>query len=371
MMRMPHMFAGFAVTSIVLAVPMHAAAQEVDLRPKYQPGASSTLIMNIRSVSKVKPTGGLVPGGAPGGKGEAETSDQESDQTITFTEKVVDWNAETGGTVQMIYDRVTLKIKSDALGEHNYDSGPAKTAAPASKDPFGPGIPVGPSKADKPAPAQQPQRKKDALDNMIEDAMKPDLSGVPGTVLTLKVDAAGNILSVTGGEKLPQGGMFGPALTLPNTPDGFKGLFGPIKPDVPSSTGPGGKPGGPQPRQGYVRVGEKWTTTSNVTIAPMGPVTIKTDHELKSVRGAEAEISYTGKLESQSQGGAPGTPGMPLVKISGSTYRGSYTWDTRLGQLRKMVTEQRTEAESPMGTMQSESTIRVERKGVSTTNKPM
>lgn len=337
-------------------------AQEVDLRPKFVPGASSTLVMTIRSTTRVKPTGGVTPAPAPGAKPEPDTSSQQSDQEITFTEKVVDWNPETGGTVQLVYDRVKMKITSDAIGEVTADTatlpGGKPTNKPKSFDPFESQVPAEPSSPKSPgSPGANPPPapRKDAIDQAIEDAVKPNLTGVAGTVLTLKVDAAGNITSVTGGERLAVGGLFGPGMALPNSADGLKGLFGPIRPQA--------TPGKPGPRPGYSMVGDKWTTASEVVLGPTGPLNIKTDHELKSVRNGEAQISFKGKVESQSQGQTPGTGGAPLIKIPAATYRGNYTWDAKAGQLKKMESEQHTEAESPLGTMESESTMRIERQG--------
>ena len=348
-----------AAVLLVAAAATLEAAQEVDLRPKFVPGSSSTVVMTIRSTTRVRPSGSVTPAPAPGAKPEPDSSTQQSDQEITFTEKVVDWNPETGGTVQLVYDRVKLKITSDAIGEVTADTATLSGGTPANKpkafDPFESQVPPEPRSPGSPAVKPPPAPKKDAIDQAIEDAVKPNLSGVAGTVLTLKVDALGNITSVTGGERLAVGGLFGPGLALPNSTDGLKGLFGPIRPQA--------TPGKPGPKPGFSKVGDKWTTASEVVLGPTGPLNIKTDHELKSVRNGEAQITFKGKVESQSRGQTPGTGGAPMVKIPAATYRGSYTWDAKAGQLKKMESEQHTEAESPLGCIESESTMRIERQG--------
>ena len=348
-----------AAVLLVAAAATLEAAQEVDLRPKFVPGSSSTVVMTIRSTTRVRPSGSVTPAPAPGAKPEPDSSTQQSDQEITFTEKVVDWNPETGGTVQLVYDRVKLKITSDAIGEVTADTATLPGGTPANKpkafDPFESQVPPEPRSPGSPAVKPPPAPKKDAIDQAIEDAVKPNLSDVAGTVLTLKVDALGNITSVTGGERLAVGGLFGPGLALPNSTDGLKGLFGPIRPQA--------TPGKPGPKPGFSKVGDKWTTASEVVLGPTGPLNIKTDHELKSVRNGEAQITFKGKVESQSRGQTPGTGGAPMVRIPAATYRGSYTWDAKAGQLKKMESEQHTEAESPLGSIESESTMRIERQG--------
>jgi|GEM_PF-1887463 len=365
-----------------------ATGPEVDLRPRFTPGTVSTLTMKTKSVSRVKAAGDKstpatpatpavpsrptlpgMPPTRPAAPAAQDADAQTSEQEITFTEKVVDWNPETGGTVQLIYDRVKGKISSDALGDHEYDSG-AGSNTPGST----PGQPSAPGKLPMPAPMPSlipdvtpgsapgaplgtpgqtkppAQPRRDPLDQLLEDAVKPDISGVAGTVLTLKLDADGTVKSVTGGERLSKGGLLGPGLSLPSTPESLGGLFGPIKDSA----------GKAMPMR--MRVGQTWTTASNVTTGPTGALKVKTDYKLESARGVEANVSFSGNVESDSQGASPGMPGMPLAKMTGSFYRGNYTWDTREGRLMRMETEMRTEAETVLGSIESDTTIRVERR---------
>lgn len=369
-----------------LAVSHQALGQEVDLRPKFEPGSSSTLVMKIKSTNKVQPAGGLAPGGqqpgqnpgqtpgqspgtkpkTPGGpstpaqKPAADTSTQVTEQEITLSEKVIDFKPEVGATVQLVYQRVKVKIKTEELGDFEYDSDAAKTPAPGGNPGTTPGGKSPPGTPGKTPPGQLPPPKKDPLDAIIEQAVMPDYSGVVGTVLTLKVDPNGNITSVTGGENLAKGGLMGAMGSLPANADSFKGLFGPIRPDAANSTGK------PSSKPGFAKVGDKWSTSDTVSVGPMGDMRLTTEHTVKSVKGTEAEIGVVGKAQSASLGNPGSTPGAapgghPSVTIPTSNYRGTYMWDSRRGQLRSMLIEQQTEAESPLGRMFSDSTITVDR----------
>lgn len=294
-------------------------ARTVDLRPRWEKGSESTLVMTIDSRNEV------------GGGGDAGL--QTMKQEITLRERVVEGGGpaqEKGAVVELIFERVKVRIDTD-LGGVEFDS-----ADPNYPD----GKPSGPG-----------GKKGDMFDEAAAAAVAPlvqQLKRMAGTTLKVTMNPDGTIASVEGGGGLATGFM-GPVGGLDASKDGLADLFGPI-----SSLGKGS---GVDPAK--VKVGTKWTHNDELSLQPLGGLSMVTQHTLKSVKADDAEVYFQGSLEPKSSGqNAP-------VRIKQGTYRGTYQWDTRLGRLKGLSTEQETVVETGTAaggtSMKSKATMKVVR----------
>ena len=347
-----------APCALVFIAGTAAKAQEVDLRPKFERSAQSRLVMTTKSKNTITPKGQ-----------DADKSEQISDQEITFLERVVSTDPEKGATVELVYERIKVKIQSDALGDFEFDSaGSSKKDPSGTPSPGKPGDATGPNpfitpSNKRPEPAK-PVRKPDGLD-VLPDLLKPQMEGIAGTVLTLKFDTNGNITSVTGGERLNAGGGLAGAMvglpTFPSDAKSLSGLFGPI-----SSTTTGGAK---DTKPGFRRVGDKWTNTTDTSVGPFGEIRLVTEHALRSAAAGQAEVTFSGRAASKSE-----SPGSAPIGLPNAVYKGKYTWDTRTGQLRSMDSEQVTDMDGPSVKLNGTTNVKVERRSggsVPGSNDPM
>mgnify|MGYP000667802842 CR=1 FL=1 len=209
---------------------------------------------------------------------------QKITQEIGLLLRVKDTSPESGSTLELVYE--SLKLSSGGmLGGIEFDGA-------------------------KPRPADDSQAA-------IHDMLKP----IIGLTLTIKMDRDGNISSVTGGGNLPAhvAAQFTGA-------DGIKNLVGPI-------TSLNKSPG-------MVAVGESWHNKDSMQ-APMGTMNIATTHTLKRHKGADAEIEITGTVTLDPSAAT----GLPQVAIKDSTLTGIAHWDTEVGMLKSMETNQRLSTE--------------------------
>ncbi|MGH7131574.1 MAG: DUF6263 family protein [Phycisphaerales bacterium] len=291
--------------------PTLPGAQLVDLRPKFEKGQRVGYVMKIRNNGEI--------GGVPGGDGKPTKTSTE--QEIGFVMKVVDADREKGATVEMVYE--TIKFKgTTGLGEVDFDST---------------------------KPAKTPARKPDAIDELIgPEAIDKALRGMVGTTLTLTIDPSGKITSVKGGEKLGAGDLIGQLTGVAPDPKSLGGLFGPI-----TSRGGNG---------GQAKVGEKWSYTDTTDIGPLGSIKMTTEHQLRGVHGNLADVFFTGRIEPQSDGNGAASP----LQLKDTVYKGQYVWDTKMGWLDKMTSEQRVtidgKSQGLPGTSKMETAVTVERK---------
>lgn len=296
-----------------------------DLRPKWETGDTSRLVITIRSRSSVvenpKPDPcapkTVMPPGPPG---------QIMDQELTLLEKVTKVDADGNATVEMVYERVKVKLQSEALGDFEFDS----TAPPPGK------------------PNRAPSSPGGAMDQAVQEALRPTFQGLVGTKLTLVYDKDGNIVSSSGGGNAGLPGLMGSlglgGAGLPADPKALGNLFGPI-----SSV----RKGGQDPSK--LRPGDKWTNTDQLGIGPLGNVRLKTTHTLQSHSGGRARVSFNGMAETDTSGA--GSP----VKLDAAKFIGEYVWDTRRGRLVSMQTEQETALSTGGNRMVSSTTSTVER----------
>lgn len=287
---------------------LQPAAGKVDLRPKFEPGQTTRYVMTVTSDNTVKPQD----------KQEPEQR-QTITQEFTLSVRTVKSDGESGATVEIVFDRVKVRLKTDEL-DLSFDSDPAKS----------------------PPPAKGP--RKDEIDEAMEGVLRQAFQGMVGQKLTVVYDGNGNIKSVEGGGGLGLPGLMDKA-GVGSPKDAVGGIFGPITTR---------KSGG-----GLVSVGEKWQNVDEVSVGPFGEFRMVTDHQLRSSRDGRAEVTFNGRVEP-----ASAAPGAAPVSVKGGGSRGMYVWDTRLGQLRSMTSEQQMNLEGTkggLGSMSSTQTVKVER----------
>lgn len=297
-----------ALFTVAGAQPPGAGAEKVDLRPRWEQGAAARYVMTIRSDNMVKPID----------KAEPEQK-QTIEQEFTLSMKAVKADPENGATVEIIYERVKVHLKTDDI-DLNYDSDGSK--------------PVDPKKSPR----------RDQIDEAMDEALKQAFAGMVGQRMTVVYDGQGNIKSVDGGVGLALPGLMDKAGAGMGK-DAAASLFGPI-----STRKSGG---------GLVGLGEKWKNIDDVDLTPMGQFRMVTDYQLRSTRDGKADVVFTGRIEAPTE-----VSGKSPVAIKGGGYRGQYTWDTRLGQLKSMTSEQQVTIEGQkggIGSMSSTQTVKVER----------
>lgn len=308
--------------------PSDARAALVDLRPRFHPGEDIRYRVEIRSVSDVNLPGGDDPSDPLGQRRPAATKPadprapagkpkQKIDQELTLVLRPRSVDPEGAAVVDLIYERV--KIRYDYDGEQmEFDS------------------------AAKP----DPRRASDPLASAGESLLGQLAGGVAGTVVTLTFDPEGRITKAEGGAALGLPGGFAQLNggSSPGTPQIAESLFGPIV---------SRKSGG-----GLVKVGDRWTNEDDLSAGPLGSLRMQTTHTVASSDAKSALVVFTGNAASRTEDRqAP-------VMLDAATYRGRYDWDTRLGRLKSMETEQETRMtlRGPTGETVSESatTVRVQ-----------
>ncbi|MGD9689311.1 MAG: DUF6263 family protein [Phycisphaerales bacterium] len=243
---------------------------------------------------------------SPAMPGQGAT-DQDMKQEIGFVLRVKDTTPSEGATVELVYESVKVSIK---IGDTDisYDS----TVPPRPGD--------------------------------DTDILAPAFKALVGSRLTIKFDATGNIKSVEGGSELGLPGMMGQAGIDPKS---VGSLFGPIRTEA------SGK--------GLYRIGEKWSNVDTIDMGLFGRFRMVTDHTLQMARGGTADVHFSGRMEPGSESGTPGAP----FQLQNSRTQGKYVWDTELGQLRSMESEQDVNiASGPTGNgagMKARTTVRVDR----------
>lgn len=291
-----------SVLTISAAAP--ALGQEVDLRPKFEQGQVVRYKLEQNSTSKTSAD-----------RDKTKNTSSQMDQTIWIAMRTMQVDESGVATVEVSYERVSLSIDSDEF-KGAYDTAePAATApsTPAAKPPTTkspttrpPGTPS--------RPATPPTRNPDDRENaeMLALAVRPMLD----SKMTLKIDAAGNIISATGGAGLSPSSLVGldGLKSLPSNSNA--GLLGPIFTAKKSS--------------GRARIGESWTSDDTLDASVLGSVKMRTTHTLRSAAAGIASVDLAGMIDKSSEGKSG-----PL-QIKDSTFAGRYKWDTAKGQLESM-----------------------------------
>ncbi len=273
-------------------------SEQVDLRPKFLPGQTTRYELDINSRSEL--TSKELP--------ELDQK-QKMRQTLRLSLRVLEAGSD-GATIELVYDSAKVAFESDDLTAE-YDSTKPPPPAPAG------------NRAADPLAMADPSR-------LLESLVK----GMVGSKMTLKTDASGNIVSVTG-----DGGVSGMTRGFMNAVGGgVPGLGGAM---------PSGSDAakwiitGPRP-SGIARVGETWTNEDSLGGTPLGEFKMRTMHTLVSHRGGAAALKFTSKAEASSAA-ATSTTGFQLQHM---TSDGTYTWDTERGRLEKMDAEMRVGIEA-------------------------
>lgn len=307
-----------------LAPQAHAQKQIVDLRPKWEKGQQIRYRMDLSSAGKTT-SGAQAAKPAPGGKAakpaprtpsrtpsrtnakpnpnadpgtDAEPADaginleQSMLQSVDLRMKVVDANPEGGAVVHLIYDSLRVTMTSDGK-KTEFDS-----AKPKEKD--------------------------------GNDPMAAALRPIVGATLILTLDRDGNITKVEGGENLLPAGLGGSAADGLANPNTVKETWGPIFTTRRSS--------------GQAAVGDSWTTTDSMGASLIGSFLITTENRLKSHNSGNALVEFKGKITPGPESAGAGTG----VQIKDSKHEGTYTWDTRRGQLKELNMTQNVNVEAQL-----------------------
>jgi hypothetical protein len=275
-------------------------AGAIDLRPKFRTGQQIKYVFDQTAKSTVK---------SQDPNDTTLDQDQKQSQRLGLVMNVVQAGDE-GATIQVVYESIKVSLTTpDGVAEYDSTKPATKPTGakptggqPAAKQPPArPGVPTKPP-ATTPTPSSDPL--KDIGDLDMSGMLGLIVGPMVGATVTVKTDRTGAITSVSGGDAL--GGSMG-------------GLGG-----------PGNK--------GYARVGETWANNDALSGTPVGAMSMKTTHTLKSASGGSASIAFVGGIEPASQGAAPGGGGA-IGQVQSASYKGSYVWDTRAGALADMATD--------------------------------
>lgn len=280
---------------VVMMLPLISLAQgggrEVDLRPKFVQGQQTRFKMEMINTSDpVRAADARPPGTKPADPALPAPERTRSKMELTFSLRVQSVNPEREATVNLVFDAIKLST-STGEGTIEFDS-----SKPPSVD-----------------------------DDLVGALLKP----LVGSTLTLRVDRAGNIISISGGEAFTALGQFAGG-------GGQAGdLFGPI------FTARKGT--------GLARIGEAWENEDKIDNALIGRFKMTTRHTLRSALGGEAKVDMTGRIEPQTE-----APGSGAGQIKDSSFNGSYAWDTERGMLKRMDSTMRIRMEQNAGGVRTE-----------------
>jgi hypothetical protein len=271
--------------------PPRAQPQDnrIDLRPKFERGQEFKFKLEVNNIA-TQPESNFDPLDDPSDKRHpAKPSSRDKKPALEVTKskiefgmvmKVKEVDEAKNATVDMTFTTVKVSIDGPGMKEE-FDSTKPKTTRPDDPD-------------------------------VIGTVLKP----LVGSTFTMKVDRAGNITSVTGGDGFAMLGQVSPgaggAGSLPQ-------VFGPI-----FTTRKG---------DGFARVGESWENDDKLDSGLMGDFKMSTKHTLASASRGQATVNIAGRVEPGSQ-----APGATTFQLKDSTYRGKYLWDTERGMLRQMDT---------------------------------
>lgn len=278
--------------------------QLVDLRPKWERGQAIRYVMTQRARNQIRGLPTLQPDAPPtrpSKPGEPEPAiKQNLEQEITFTLTPTQTEAERGSTVELVYERVKLRLDTGG-DQRNFDS------------------------ADKKADT--------------DDPIAAIVRGMAGRKQVIHFNPDGSIEKVEGEGPADLGAIIN-QLGLPGGAVGGGGASG--------GGGGGGGGGdwlsgiaGPPSGATLVRVGQTWTHRDRVSVGPMGPIEMDHTYTLRSASGGQATVFMTGRLASRTGDNRAG------FTMNPSRLQGQFVWDTELGQLASMQNEMEFEFSAP------------------------
>jgi hypothetical protein len=269
--------------------PARTTEGRYDLRPKFEKGQTIRLHLEVNNLAEqpvmdldVLDDPDTKPKPDASGRKPAKREVEKTKSRVEFgiVMNVGEVDAAGNATVGMTFQTVKVSIDGPGMKEEFDSTKPAAPAKPGEVD-------------------------------LIGTVLRP----LVGTTMTLNVDRAGNITSVTGGEGFAMLGQVTPGAggSLPQ-------VIGPIftikKGD------------------GFARIGEVWTNIDKLSSGLMGEFRMTTEHRLDSVAGRDAKVGLKGKIE-------PGSaaPGATTFQLKDSSYSGKYTWDLQRGMIKDMSTK--------------------------------
>jgi hypothetical protein len=288
--------------------PTVSTDNRVDLRPKFERGQEIKFKLEVNNVSTAPPDtsdplddpADAKPANRPGSRPPPATTprtkpNQNNSRPETtkskiefgMTLKVKDVDEARNATVDLIFTTVKVSIDGPQMKEE-FDS-------------------------TRPRP-----RKADDVD-VIGTVLAP----LVGSTFTMKIDRAGNISSVTGGDGFA---MLGQVVPGTGGAGSMPQVFGPI-----FTTRKG---------DGFARVGESWENDDKLDSGLMGDFKMATRHTLSGVSGGVATVNIVGRIAPQTQ-----APGATTFQLKDSSYGGKYLWDTKAGMLRQMDTKMSVKVE--------------------------
>lgn len=261
--------------------PAKPSVRQIDLRPRFRAGQEIRFKISLddRELAKRPEPGGSKPPTTPAGK--APTKPATFTEEVGLRLKVARVDRDGAATLDATIESFAMR-GNGPVGEIDFDS----ARPPKPGDPF-------------------------------EEIFRPILK----TALTIQVDRAGEVLSIT-----PQGegagaSAIGQAFT---GGDMFRSLVGPIS----------------SPRRGATSasVGESWTEESEMN-GTAGKWTLEVTKTLRSVQGSRATIDMKGraKIDPTTIGSTPGANAK-----SDTLYDGQAVWNTEAGMLERFESRMRS-----------------------------
>lgn len=296
------------------------ARGQIDLRPRFEKGEELRYEMRSTSRTQSKLQG-------LDDASELETS-EEREQMLGLVFRVLESDPETGSKLEILIDRASLRITSDAFtGFHDTDAAAGNSSRPAPNRRSNP-----PAQKPQPGTGGIPDLGLDALlGGMTDESLRSTVQAMVGGVGIAHLDAAGRITRME-----PHPG--GPGLAISSLAGGGAGGAG----------GGGGRsslldrsgiaiPFGDLLVSGHptglVGQHESWTTADRLGGPGVGAGMTTRYRVLSASRGI-ARIGFEGKIEPS---GPTPQPGLPLgVGLQSGSHSGSFDWDTRSGSLVSM-----------------------------------
>lgn len=286
-----------------VAAAGESRGQEVDLRPKFEQGQVVRYKLEQNSSTK-----------SVADRDKTKNMSSQMDQTIWIAMRTMQVDEAGVATVVVSYERVSMSIDSDDF-KGSYDTAQPAATMPSTPptSPSSPRIksPPNPTTPSRPAPTtKNPDERENA--EMLAMVLRPMLEAK----LTLKIDAAGNVISATGGSEMSPMSSLGLDAAKGLSSKSGAGLLGPIF----TAKKPSGR----------ARIGESWTNEDTLDASALGSMKMRTTHTLRSASGGVANIDVAGLIDKTSE--SVSGP----VQIKDSSFSGRYRWDTTKGQLETM-----------------------------------
>jgi Family of unknown function (DUF6263) len=319
------------------ATPSDTSRTLVDLCPKFKPGQVTKLRLTMESTGNAPDLRALDIDGVLDEPAKSSPS-KGMPEMRTWQEFVLVFKVKEPDV------RPSNPTAESTKVDVTFESIKAKSTTPEGTTEFDSSKTPGPGKGNTPGGPSRPQSPADPL-SQLEDPLEAALRPLVGSTLTLTIDPSGNITEVQGG----QGFTSLSALSLGGiSVDSGQGGGDLFKSILTPSASPG-----------VVRVGEPWTTRGVIKTGLIGDFQMKTESCVTSHRGGRAEVAFKGTLEEGSPGGSGGMGGF---QVNDSTYSGRYTWDTELGFLDSMTSEQAITLDvGEFGRMAHRQTMRAQR----------